>query len=175
MPSLIVMRHAKAVDRFEAEDDFERGLTERGRADAARAGDAMKAAGFTADHALVSPARRTRETYQLLAEAVGAPEVTSPMALYHASTEMLERAVRTALSQGAQTIVLVGHNPGVGSFAHTLAVSARSTKGLPQGWPTSMFAGFEVSLAGDRVTASKRFMLFDPKAADSPDAGSAHG
>ena len=30
MPSLIIMRHAKAVDRMEAEDDFDRGLTPRG-------------------------------------------------------------------------------------------------------------------------------------------------
>jgi phosphohistidine phosphatase len=164
MPSLIVMRHAKAVDRLEAEDDFERGLTERGRADAARAGEAMKAAGFTADHALVSPARRTRETYQGLAQSVGDPKVTSPMALYHASSEMLERAVRTALSEGAQSIVLVAHNPGVGSFAHSLAVSANATKGLPQGWPTSMFAAFELNPGEGRLTARKRLALFDPKA-----------
>ena len=32
MPILTIMRHAKSVDRMEAEDDFERGLTERGRA-----------------------------------------------------------------------------------------------------------------------------------------------
>jgi len=164
MPSLIVMRHAKAVDRLEAEDDFERGLTERGRADAARAGEAMTAAGFTADYALVSPARRTRETYRQVAPFIGEPKVTDPMALYHASTGMLERAVLTALSEGATSIVLVGHNPGVGSFAHALAVSARNTKGLPQGWPTSMFAAFEIAAAGDRLTASRRTHLFDPKA-----------
>lgn len=164
MPSLIVMRHAKAVDRLEAEDDFERGLTERGRSDAARAGEAIKAAGLTADYALVSPARRTRETYQIIAETVGAPKVTDPMALYHASTEMLERAVITALSEGAQTIVMVGHNPGVGGFAHSLAAAAQSTKGMPPGWPTSALAAFDIAPAGERVTASKRLMLFDPKA-----------
>jgi len=41
MPHLILVRHAKAVERMEAEDDFERGLTDRGRADAARAGQAL--------------------------------------------------------------------------------------------------------------------------------------
>ena len=182
MPRLIVMRHAKAVDRLEAEDDFERGLTERGRTDAARAagalaeaglvvelcrvraGEAIKAAGLKADYALVSPARRTRETFRVINESVGEPPVTDPMALYHASTEMLERAVRTALSDGAQTIVLVGHNPGVGGFAHSLAAAAQSTKDMPPGWPTSALAAFEIAPAGERVTASRRLMLFDPKA-----------
>ena len=164
MPSLIVMRHAKAVDRLEAEDDFERGLTERGRADAARAGEAIAAAGLQADYALVSPARRTRETYQVIAERIGAPKVTDPMALYHASTEMLERAVLTALEEGARTIMLVGHNPGVGGFTYALAAGALSTAGMPHGWPTSALAAFHIAGAGGRVTADRRLMLFDPKA-----------
>jgi phosphohistidine phosphatase len=164
MPQLIVMRHAQAVDRMEAEDDFERGLTERGRSDAARAGAAMAEAGFTATHALVSPSRRTRETWGVIAPHIGDPPVTDPMALYHASTEMLERAVIELLNEGAQMIALVGHNPGVGGFAHSLAANAQAARDLPHGWPTSAAAAFEVAPQGSRVTASKRLMLFNPKA-----------
>ncbi|MGJ3232944.1 MAG: SixA phosphatase family protein [Oceanicaulis sp.] len=164
MPSLIVMRHAKAVDRLEAEDDFERGLTERGRADAARAGEAIREAGLSADYALVSPARRTRETFGVIKACVGEPPVADPMALYHASTEMLERAVLSALAEGARSIVLVGHNPGVGSFAHSLAAAAQASKDMPPGWPTSTLAAFDIEPSGERVTASRRLMLFNPKA-----------
>lgn len=164
MPQLIVMRHAQAVDRMEAEDDFERGLTERGRSDAARAGTAMAAAGFAATHALVSPSRRTRETWNVIAGQVGDPPVTDPMALYHASTEMLERAVIELLEAGAETIALVGHNPGVGGFAHALAANAEAAQDLPRGWPTSAAAAFEIAPQGSRVIASKRLMLFNPKA-----------
>ena len=39
--TLILMRHAKAVDRLEAEDDFQRGLTARGREDSATAENTM--------------------------------------------------------------------------------------------------------------------------------------
>ena len=164
MPRLIVMRHAKAVDRMEAEDDFERGLTERGRADAARAAAAVKAAGFVPDHALVSPARRTRETYRIVSEALGETPVTDPMALYHASPDMLERAVMTALEGGAQSILMVGHNPGIGAFAHSLAAAAKATSGLPYGWPTSAAAGFEISVSDKTLTASERILFFNPKA-----------
>ena len=164
MPQLIVMRHAKAVDRLEAEDDFERGLTERGREDAARAGEVLARAGFTATHALVSPARRTRETWAQVAAHVGDPPVTDPMALYHASTEMLERAVLELLGQQAQTIALVGHNPGVGGFAHGLAAGAQTATDMPPGWPTSAAAAFEIASEGSCVTARARLMLFNPKA-----------
>lgn len=164
MPQLIVMRHAKAVDRLEAEDDFDRGLTEPGREDAARAGQAMARAGFSATHAVVSPARRTRETWGVIAAHVGDPPVTDPMVLYHASTEMLERAVLEILDQGAQTIALVGHNPGVGGFAHGLAASAQSATDMPRGWPTSSAAAFEIAAEGNTITASARLMLFNPKA-----------
>lgn len=164
MPQLIVMRHAQAVDRLEAEDDFERGLTERGRSEAARAAAAMAAAGFQATHALVSPSRRTRETWAVIADSIGAPPVTDPMALYHASTEMLERAVSELLEEGAEIIVLVGHNPGVGGFAHDLAASAQCATDMPRGWPTSAAAAFEVAPEGRRITASRRLMLFNPKA-----------
>lgn len=164
MPQLIVMRHAKAVDRLEAEDDFERGLTERGREDAGRAGHALAQAGLSATHALVSPARRTRETWSQVAAHLGDPPVTDPMALYHASTEMLERAVLELLAAGAQRIALVGHNPGVGGFAHALAAAAQTATDMPQGWPTSAAAAFDITPQANRVSASRRLALFNPKA-----------
>ncbi len=164
MPFIVVMRHAKAVERHEAEDDFERGLTERGRSDAARADGVMKAAGLSADLALVSPARRTRETYALIAETLGEPEIHDPMALYHASPGMLERAVVEALDAGAERLVLVGHNPGVGALAHTLAASAGDMSGLPSGWPTSAWLAAEIAREEDGLRALARGALFNPKA-----------
>lgn len=163
MPQLIVMRHSKAVDRLEAEDDFERGLTERGRADAARAAGAMARAGLKAEFALVSPARRTRETFAHVAETLGQPRVEDPMALYHASPSMLERAVLEALDSGAGDFVLVGHNPGVGAIAHALASRAGELSGLPQGWPTSAWIAFEIGRDADGLTAFRRIDHFNPK------------
>lgn len=162
MPSLIIMRHAKAVDRMEAEDDFERGLTARGHEDAARGAQAMRAAGLNVRTALVSPARRTRETWKHLAEVFPDAVTDSPMALYHASQEMLERAVTEALEAGATAIALVGHNPGIGEFAHALAARADAMEGMPYGWPTSAAIGFE--LAGASLTSPSRTFFYNPKA-----------
>lgn len=164
MPHLILVRHAKAVDRMEAEEDFERGLTDRGRADAARAALAMSQAGLTADHALVSPSRRTRETWAIIGPAFGAPPVSDPMALYHASSPMLERAVLDALDGGARAVIVVGHNPGIGGFAHTLAAQAAGGQRMPPGWPTSAAAAFEVAPGVKGLDAIALTFAFDPKA-----------
>lgn len=163
MPQLIVIRHAKAVDRMEAEDDFERGLTERGREDAARTGAALAAAGFKTDLALVSPARRTRETWRHIGEGLGAPPVQDPMALYHATFDMLQRAVLEALAGGAEATALVGHNPGVGALAHSLAAQVEVSTQFPQGWPTSAAAAFELDAGSNVLTATNCLLVFDPK------------
>ncbi|WP_158272069.1 SixA phosphatase family protein [Marinicauda salina] len=163
MPVIILVRHAKAVDRMDAEDDFERGLTERGRADADRAGAALAGAGLKADRALVSPSRRTRETWARIAPALGDPAVDDPMALYHASQDMLERAAREAFADGAERIVLVGHNPGIGAFVHGLAAAAGDNQGLPRGWPTAAAAAFAVDAAAPALRARERVLLFNPK------------
>ena len=162
MPSLIIMRHAKAVDRMEAEDDFDRGLTPRGLSDAKRAGDEMAAAGLIADTALVSPARRTLETWKAVSHHFPNARVESPTALYHASQEMLERAVTEALDAGAKAIILVGHNPGIGAFAHALAARSEALEGVPYGWPTSAAVAFD--LPTPDLSEPVRTFLFNPKA-----------
>ncbi|KAA5800979.1 histidine phosphatase family protein [Alkalicaulis satelles] len=165
MPQLILMRHAKAVDRMEAEDDFERGLTQRGRDDARRAAEAMASAGLKADQALVSPARRTRETWAIVADTLGAPPVSDPLALYHASASMLARAVMEALDAGAQSIVVVGHNPGLGGLAHDLAGTGERARAMPAGWPTSAAAAFDIAPGVKSLNALALTFAFDPKAA----------
>ena len=60
---LILLRHGKAESVAESGGDFERGLTERGRRDAALIGRVLADAGITPDLALVSAARRARETW----------------------------------------------------------------------------------------------------------------
>ena len=66
--TLVLLRHAKAVPH-ESMPDFERPLTDRGRADAAAAGRWLVAQGIEADLVLCSPSQRTRETWKYAAEA----------------------------------------------------------------------------------------------------------
>ncbi len=164
MPTtLILMRHAKAVDRLEAEDDFQRGLTGKGREDSAAAADALQDQGLKVDLALVSPSWRTQQTFDQLIPQLGSPKVENPMALYHASTDMLERAVKEVMGPN-QTLLLVGHNPGIGGFAHKLAQRCGSTGQLPLGYPTATACVFE--LDGTGFEQPRFRFIFNPKDAE---------
>ena len=135
---IVVVRHAKAEQA--GPTDFERRLTDRGRADAAALGSWLAARGLVADHALVSAATRTRETWAALAEAAGW-EVAGDydQGLYAAGPETALDILRGA-PDAARTLVLVGHNPTVASLAQLLddgegddeAMTAMAT-----GYPTS--------------------------------------
>jgi phosphohistidine phosphatase len=157
--TLTLIRHAEAVDRIEAEDDFQRGLSDFGRETCARLSDQLIELGVEFDAALVSPAWRTQETYRCLLGALGSPMLIDPMALYHASTEMLERAALEALPTSPR-IVIIGHNPGIGGFAHKLAAKCQSGSDLPRGYPPASTVVFELNGDGlDQPTLIKSFSI----------------
>jgi len=147
MAHLILVRHAKAIDRMDADDDFERGLTPRGMEDAKRAGEAVAASGVEIDQALVSPSARTLQTFQAMSSLIGEPPRHSPMALYHASPDFLRRAAAEALAEH-DCVLLVGHNPGIGTLALDLAFDAGAGHRMPDGYPTSAVTVFTVDGPG---------------------------
>ncbi|WP_420431040.1 SixA phosphatase family protein [Hyphobacterium sp.] len=161
MPRLVLVRHAKAVDRMDADDDFERGLTPRGRNDAADTAMALQKAGIRISLALVSPAQRTLQTFIAMRDTLGSPAFEDPMALYHASPDMLLRAATEALDT-SDTVMLVGHNPGIGVLAQNLAERAGRLQEMPDGYPTSaatVFSATDPSL--DQLTLD---LIVNPKA-----------
>lgn len=159
MRTLILLRHAKAVRAHDAPSDRERGLTERGRRDAAAAGAAMEDAGLKPTLALVSTASRTRETAQHGLQNFKL-ETRFEDALYHASPEGIWDAFAAS---DAESVVVVGHNPGVGELVAMLVRQAHDGSKLARDFsshfPTAAFAAFEVKgdlmhAAGPRLIAA---------------------
>ena len=163
MPHLFVIRHAKTVDRTDVDDDFDRYLTERGHADAEATARVLAETGLLADRALVSPARRTRETWAHIASTLGDPPVENPMALYHASTDMLLRAITEAFEDGASSLAVVGHNPGIGGLAREMAARAGTLSRWPDGFPTSSAAIFELTAPASSLTGVTEIRFHNPK------------
>ncbi len=159
---LVVVRHAKAEGH--GPTDFERELSTRGREDAAAAGAWLAEQGVTADHALVSAATRTRQTWELLAEAAGwSVAATFDRALYGADEDgMLDLAAMTDEAVG--TLVVVGHNPTVGMLAQLLDDGEGPTEAvdrLMRGYPTSATSVFELPATWDRIAMGRaRLTLF---------------
>ncbi len=116
--TLVVMRHAKAEQA--GRTDAERVLALRGHDDAADAGAWLADLGVRPDHALVSAATRTEETWQHVSRGAGwdlAPDLDR--GLYAADVDTALDLVR-ALDDSVATAVVVGHNPTMASLAHTL-------------------------------------------------------
>ncbi|HET9517800.1 MAG TPA: histidine phosphatase family protein [Actinoplanes sp.] len=116
--TLILMRHAKAVTPG-GSADFDRPLTERGRADAGAAGTWLADVGLRPGLVICSPAARTRQTWHALAIAratsdpnSNAPEVHYERGLYEGGRTELVDLIQ-AVPDDIATVLVIGHNPTV--------------------------------------------------------------
>jgi len=112
MKRLLVLRHAKAEDDSASGKDFDRPLAERGWRDAAEVGRTMRQRGLHPDAIIASPAKRVVETLAALAEGYGQLHPAYDRRIYNASPDTLLEIIREA-DDDAQTLLLVGHNPGL--------------------------------------------------------------
>lgn len=143
-----MMRHAKA-EPFASEDRL-RQLTGRGRAAALDVGHWCAERCLKPDHALVSPATRTRQTWAAFAEGLGTGvEPTNDAALYSAGVDTAMECLRS-LPENARCVVFVGHNPTVATLVHLLgdgAGDAAAFRLVSSGYPPSAAAVFTVPSA----------------------------
>ncbi|MDR6979503.1 phosphohistidine phosphatase [Streptomyces sp. 3330] len=117
---LVVLRHAKSAWP-DGVPDHERPLAPRGLRDAPAAGRALAAAGQVPDLALCSTAARARGTWELAAaEWDSPPPVRFDPRLYGAGVPGLLEVVHEAPPE-VGTLLLVGHNPGLGELVLGLA------------------------------------------------------
>jgi phosphohistidine phosphatase len=141
MLRLILLRHAKAAP-LAGGGDQERPLTDRGRRNAQGVGDYLAGHGLFPDLAVVSPAKRTRETLELALETFGEPcPVYAEPRLYLAEEPNLLELLHTT-PPFVHLLLAVGHNPGFHDFALSMIAhgAPRDRARLEQGFPTSSFA-----------------------------------
>lgn len=134
MPTLIVLRHAKAVAGLLGTPDIDRTLNDRGRRDAAAAGDWLRARDLVPDRVLCSTAARTRETLDRL--ALDAPVDFEPAIYGNDPDDLLSLVAGTPEAVGR--LLLVGHNPSVHQLVHDLTGRA------PDSYPTCALAVISV-------------------------------
>lgn len=120
MLTLLLLRHAQAVVPSQ-DDDADRALTDAGKADAMQLGRFLADLDLKPDHALVSSALRTRQTLQGLEKGTGrAIPATYDAALYNATSAQM-RAALAEVKNEPQTLLLLGHNPGIMELASAIA------------------------------------------------------
>jgi phosphohistidine phosphatase len=121
MKRLLVLRHAKAVPGTAPLADSARTLAERGERDARRIGDRLRQQKLKPALILTSPAARALHTAQIIATAVGYPpqEIVLERRLYLAEPDALVSVI-AAQSAAIETLLVVGHNPGLTDLVHRL-------------------------------------------------------
>ena len=138
MRRLLLLRHSKTERPEPGQRDRDRKLMERGRSDAPLIGTYMARHRLTPDLVLVSPAKRTLETWELVEGALNkTPQVAHEERIYNARTRTLADLIRE--TEDAGSLLMIGHNPGLHDLANELIGSGEveARESLNEKLPTS--------------------------------------
>jgi phosphohistidine phosphatase len=132
MKILTLVRHAKSDWKDASLSDRKRPLNRRGRRDAPQMGTRIVNHGIRPSLIISSPAVRAWRTAKIIAKEIGYPAefLQREESLYLASLdELLDTVV--AQDNGFNSLMVVGHNPGMTDFANFLV------PGLTNNLPTA--------------------------------------
>lgn len=121
MKELYIFRHAETLPAEGQQRDHERSLAQQGKEDCVKVGEYLKEKGWLPELVLCSDATRTVETLYLTEKSAGATfnrDISDK--LYLASAGDIFRMVN-ACADHLQSIMVLGHNPGLHQFCFHLA------------------------------------------------------
>ena len=125
MKRLTLMRHGDAQWKDPDISDFARPLNRKGQSEAESMARRLMELALIADLVLVSPARRTSQTADVLAHELSLPSrnVRRLEELYLARAQDILAVVR-GTGPKIQHLMIIGHNPGLSELARQLAPTA---------------------------------------------------
>ena len=165
MKELWLLRHAKSSWKDASLQDFDRPLKGRGRRNAATVGRYLSREGFRPDAVICSPALRTCQTLEKIMDVCKWPrnQINFDPRVYEAAWSAL-RAVIAERFQQVNSLLLIGHNPGLEMLLQFLVVQCPS---FADGkiLPTGAFA--QIRLNGDLSSRQHQLVqLIQPRALD---------
>jgi phosphohistidine phosphatase len=139
MKTIYLLRHAKSSWGDASLSDFERPLNDRGLRTAPFMGEVMTRRGYSPSVIISSPAKRAATTAKLVKESAG---LSGPLRfddrIYEASPNTL-RTVAAESNEDVDSVMLVGHNPGMEGFIRYLTAQIEPM-------PTAALAVIELSI-----------------------------
>lgn len=147
MRRIFLLRHAKSSWAEAGLPDFDRPLNERGRKAARLMARHLAEADLRPAEILCSSARRTQETLSLIEPMLEGVPVSIEENLYLASRHDLMARLRK-LDDRLQSVMLIGHNPGIEKLAGALCDGkgeAGALAELERKYPTGTLAVLDSS------------------------------
>jgi phosphohistidine phosphatase len=138
--TVILLRHGKSSWSDSTVADIDRPLAPRGERASKRIAKYMRRKRLRPELVLCSPSLRTRQTLEAIEPSLGKNcSVELVPQLYAASEpELLERL--QALPESVNSVMLIGHNPGLQDLALVLASRGADVPRLEEKFPTGGLA-----------------------------------
>jgi phosphohistidine phosphatase len=145
MKRLYLLRHAKSSWDEPMLADHDRPLAPRGRRAAKVMAEHLRRRAIAPELVLCSPSRRTRQTLKRLAPVLGKDaDVQIEPELYAApARDLLE--VLHVVPDEVESVMLIGHNPGIQDLALSLASAGSEVPRLRSKFPTAALATLELN------------------------------
>jgi phosphohistidine phosphatase len=143
MLNLMLLRHAKSSLAVAGQEDSDRPLSPRGQHAATAVGRYMASHSLVPQLVLCSPARRTRETWGLVAgELATVPAILIVAEIYDFGDGKTLMDCLRRKAGDVQSVSLVGHNPSIARLAQNLIGkgSDRLRERLEKKYPTAALA-----------------------------------
>jgi phosphohistidine phosphatase len=116
---LLLVRHGKSDWGNLDLKDFDRPLNKRGKENAPEMAERLVNKGFKFDLIVSSPAKRAKSTAKFFAEAYTVDHIQFEESIYEASSNTLLKVIN-GFNDGAKTVIMFGHNPGLTDLANEL-------------------------------------------------------
>jgi phosphohistidine phosphatase len=138
--TVILLRHAKSSWADPALADIDRPLAPRGQRAARRIAKYIRRKKIRPAIVLCSPSFRTRQTLEAIAPSLGEDSsVEFVEELYAASEDDLIHRLQ-ALPESVDSVMLIGHNPGLQKLGLSLASRGADLPRLEEKFPTCALA-----------------------------------
>jgi phosphohistidine phosphatase len=140
MKRLYLLRHAKSSWDDQTLADHDRPLAPRGRRAAKVMAKHLRGKGISPELVLCSPSTRTRQTLKRLAPGLRKnADVQIEPELYAAPARVLLDVLQKAPDE-VESVMLIGHNPGIQNLALSLASAGSEIPRLRSKFPTAALA-----------------------------------
>jgi phosphohistidine phosphatase len=158
MKTLLLIRHAKSGWNDPSLSDFDRTLTERGKADAKMMAKRIKDQPIEIDSFVSSPAKRAKKTAKIFMKEFKKDEEELLLIpdLYEGSVTDFYNTIEN-LSERKKIVAVFAHNPGITEFVNSLECSP------VYNMPTCAMFALKIKTENwkDFHEAEKEFLFFD--------------